>query len=30
MKTIKDYRVLYLKLDIMLLAHVFEKLRNNR
>ena len=29
MKTIKDYRNLYLKCDILLLADVFEKFRNN-
>ena len=29
MKTTKDYRDLYLKCDILLLADVFEKFRNN-
>ena len=29
MKTMKDYNDLYLKCDILLLADVFEKFRNN-
>ena len=29
MKTMKDYHVLFLKCDILLLADVFEKFRNN-
>ena len=29
MKTMKDYHDLYLKCDILLLADVFEKFRNN-
>ena len=29
MKTLKDYQDLYLKCDILLLADVFEKSRNN-
>ena len=29
MKTMKDYHDLYLKCDILLLADVFEKVRNN-
>ena len=29
MKTLKDYPNLYLKCDILLLANVFEKVRNN-
>ena len=29
MKTIKDYHDLYLKCDILLLAGVFEKIKNN-
>ena len=29
MKTMKDYHDLYLKCDILLLAEVFEKYRNN-
>ena len=29
MKTIKDYDNLYLQCDVLLLAGVFEKLRNN-
>ena len=29
MKTMKDYQDLYLKFDILLLANVFEKFRNN-
>ena len=29
MKTIKDYHDLYLKCDVLLLANVFEKFRNN-
>ena len=29
MKTIKDYHDLYLKCDILLLADVFEKIKNN-
>ena len=29
MKTMKDYHNLYLKYDILLLADVFEKFRNN-
>ena len=29
MKTMKDYDDLYLKCDVLLLADVFEKLRNN-
>ena len=30
MKTMKDYDDLYLKYDVLLLAGVFEKFRNNR
>ena len=30
MKTMKDYHDLYLKCDVLLLANVFEKFRNNR
>ena len=30
MKMMKDYRNLYLQCDILLLADVFEKCRNNR
>ena len=29
MKTIKDYHDFYLKCDVLLLADVFEKIRNN-
>ena len=29
MKTTKDYQNLYLKCDVLLLANVFEKYRNN-
>ena len=29
MKTMKDYHDLYLKYDVLLLADVFEKIRNN-
>ena len=29
MKTMKDYHDLYLKCDVLLLAYVFEKFRNN-
>ena len=29
MKTMKDYHDLYLKGDVLLLAHVFKKFRNN-
>ena len=29
MKTMKDYHDLYLKCDVLLLANVFEKFRNN-
>ena len=29
MKTMKDYNDLYLKCDVLLLADVFEKIRNN-
>ena len=29
MKTTKDYHNLYLKCDVLLLADVFEKIRNN-
>ena len=29
METMKDYHKLYSKCDILLLAHVFEKFRNN-
>ena len=29
MKTMKDYHDLYLKCDVLLLADVFEKIRNN-
>ena len=29
MKTIKDYHDLHLKCDVLLLANIFEKLRNN-
>ena len=29
MKTIKDYHDLYIKCDVLLLADVFEKFRNN-
>ena len=30
MKTMKDYQDLYLKCDVLLLADVYEKFRNNR
>ena len=30
MKTMKDYHNLYLKCDILLLADVFEKIRNSK
>ena len=30
MKTMKDYRDLYLKCDVLFSAYVFEKLRNNK
>ena len=29
MKTMEDYHDLYLQCDVLLLAHVFEKFRNN-
>ena len=29
MKPMKDYHSVYLKCDVLLLAHVFEKFRNN-
>ena len=29
MKTMKDYQDLYIKCDVLLLADVFEKIRNN-
>ena len=29
MKTVKDYHDLYLKCDVLLLAYVFEKVKNN-
>ena len=29
MKTMKDYQDLYLRCDVLLLADVFEKFRNN-
>ena len=29
MKTMKDFHDLYLKFDVLLLADVFEKFRNN-
>ena len=29
MKTMKDYHDLYLKFEVLLLADVFEKFRNN-
>ena len=29
MKTMKDWHDLYLKLDVLLLADMFEKIRNN-